>query len=106
MNVLAIAIGALVVEMIGALAIFIVSSKIYNYKLKDRFLDMWKPILGSFVMSAALYGISLIGLSNIVTLCIQIVVGVIVYLLMAKITKDDNMSYCLSIIKDMITKNK
>ena len=105
-NVLAIAIGALVVEMIGALAIFIVSSKIYNYKLKDRFLDMWKPILGSFVMSAALYGISLIGLSNIVTLCIQIVVGVIVYLLMAKITKDDNMSYCLSIIKDMITKNK
>lgn len=105
-NVLAIVVGALIVEMLGALAIFVISSKIYGYKLKSRLQDMWKPILGSVIMSAALYGISLIGLSNIVTLCIQIVVGFIVYLLMAKITRDDNMNYCISIIKDIITKNK
>lgn len=105
-NVLAIAVGALIVEMLGTLGIFIVSSKIYDYKLRERFLDMWKPILGSIVMSSALLGISLIGLSYLSTLCIQIVVGITVYYLMAKITKDDNLDYCLSIVKEMLRRNK
>lgn len=105
-NVLAIATGALIVEMLGMLAIFIVSSKIYRYKLRERLLDMSKPIIGSIVMALAIYSITIIGLPDIWTLCIQIVIGVIVYLLMARIMKDDNITYCLSIVKEMMNKNK
>lgn len=99
-NVLAIAIGALIVEMIGALSIFVISACIYDYKLIERFEDMWKPILGAIVMSIALIAVAYIGLSNWGILCLQVLVGVAIYLLMAKITKDDNLTYCLTIIKD------
>lgn len=104
-NVLAIALGALIVELLGSVSIFIISSKVYNYKLKDRIIDLWKPVVGSCVMSLALIGVSLMGLSNISTICIQIIVGVSVYLLMARIMKDDNLHYCLSIVKDILNRN-
>ena len=103
-NVLAIAIGALIVEFLGAISIFVISSKIYNYSLLDRLLDMWKPILGSFVMSLVMIGVSLLGLPNLTTLCMQIIVGTLIYLLMSKITKDDNMDYCMSVVSEMLHK--
>ena len=105
-NVLAIAIGALAVEMLGTLAIFVISSKVYGYTLKDRLLDMWKPIISSIVMAASLYGVGLLGFSNAVTIGVQIIIGFTVYFLMAKITHDDNLQYSLSIVKDMLNKNK
>lgn len=105
-NVLAIAIGALIVEVLGAIAIFIISSKIYDYKMMERFHDMWKPILGAIVMAAALYGISLVGMSTILTLCLQVIVSIAVYFFMSKLTKDDNLNYCISVVKDMLNKNK
>lgn len=105
-NVLAIAIGALLVEILGALAIFIVSSRIYSYNIKERFGDMWKPILGSIVMSIVLMGISLIGLSDGATLSIQLIAGFSVYILMAKLMRDDNIDYCVSVVKDMLKRNK
>ncbi len=104
-NALAIAIGALIVEMLGALYIFVMSSIIYDYKLKERFLDMWKPLVGSIVMSIAMYGIRLTNLTNIGTLCLQVVVGICVYLLMAKVTRDDNLGYCFSFIRDLLNKH-
>lgn len=105
-NVLAIAIGALIVELLGTIAIFIISSKVYNYTLKDRFLDMWKPIVGSVVMSTALYSVSVLGLPSSATVIIQIFVGVLVYYMMAKLLKDDNLLYCLSVAKDLLKKKK
>lgn len=105
-NVLAIAVGALVVELLGMMAIFIVSSKIYNYTLKDRFVDMWRPFVGSLIMAVSLYLVYLLDLSNVITLCLQFVIGIFVYFFMAKLTKDDTLSYCLSVVKDMIKKTK
>ena len=105
-NVLAIAIGALIVEVLGAVAIFIISAKIYDYTMKERLLDMWKPTLGSIVMAAALYGVSMIGMATILTLGLQFFVSIIIYPLMCKITNDDNMNYCLSVVKDILNRNK
>ena len=105
-NVLAIAIGALIVEVLGTFFIFIISSKVYEYTIKERFLDMWKPSFCSIVMAVALYVVSLIGLSTLLTLCIQVLISIIVYLFMAIITKDDDLNYCLSIVKEMLNRNK
>lgn len=104
MSVLAIAIGALIVELLGTIAIFIISSKVYNYKLKDRLIDLWKPIVGSCMMTLTMIAVSFIGMSNISTICLQIILGISIYLLMARITKDDNLHYCLSVLKDILPK--
>ncbi len=105
-DVLAIAIGALAVEVLGMLAVFIISSKVYGYSIKDRLLDMLNPILGSIVMAAAMHSVFLVGLTDAGTLCLQVVVGLVVYLVMAKITHDDNLNYCFSVVKDMLNRNK
>lgn len=104
-NVLAIAVGAMIVEFLGMLGIFFASSKIYGYSLRDRLSDMWKPLLGSIVMAGTLYGVSRIGLSNILTLCIQIITGIVIYLIVAKMTKDDSLGYCLTVAGDLLKKN-
>lgn len=106
MNVMAIACGALIVEFLGMISIFIVSSKIYYYSLAERLIDMWKPICGSLVMSITLFGLSRIGLLDIWTLCLQVFTGVVVYYLMAKVLKDDNLDYCFSIVRGALKKNK
>ena len=103
-NVMAIAVGALIVEVVGSVIIFVVSSRIYAYTLKERCFDLWKPVVGTIVMSIAMIGVGLVGLSNIETLGLQIIVGALVYYLMTKITKDDNLSYCITIAKDVIKK--
>lgn len=103
-NVLAIAFGALIVEFLGAISIFVISSRIFNYSLMDRILDMWKPIIGSVVMSMVMIVISLLSLSNLVTLLMQVIIGIFIYLLMSKITKDDNMDYCISVAREMLRK--
>lgn len=105
-NVLAIAVSALIVEMLGTFAIFVVSSKIYDYSLRERFLDMWKPIVGSVVMSIALFGVYMLGLTDWMTLVVQIFVGSFTYFAFAILTKDDNLSYCLSAINEILNKNK
>ena len=105
-DVLAIAIGALAVEVLGMLAVFIISSKVYGYSIKDRLLDMLNPILGSIVMAAAMHSVFLVGLTDAGTLCLQVVVGLVVYLVMAKITHDDNLIYCFPVVKDMLNRNK
>ena len=106
MNVLAIAVGALIVEILGAMFIFVTSSKIYNYKIRERVFDMWKPIVGSVVMAGALFCVSLMGVSNILTICFQAIVGILIYYLMAMITRDDTLSYCISIVKEMLNNSK
>lgn len=105
-DVLAIAKGAMIVELIGMLSIFIISSKIYQYRLSERFQDMFKPLLGSVVMSGALLGVNMLGMADIVTICVQVIIGSLVYLLMAKITKDDNLKYCQSVVKDLLNRSK
>lgn len=104
-GVMAIAIGALIVEYIGFLATCIISKKIYKYSFRDRIADIWKSILGSFVMAIAMYCVSLIEMPALPMLLIQVVIAFIVYLLMCRLTKDDNLSYCTNLIKDILHRN-
>lgn len=105
-SALAVAVGALIVEMVGALAIFITSLNIYGYKLKYRFLDMAKPIMNSIVMAGVMMGLSLFEMTDIITLCVQCIGGLIIYLIMARLSKDDNLDYCLSVVNELLKKTK
>lgn len=95
----AIAIGATIVEYCGACVIFAISRKVYNYTLRDRFKDFCKPAINTFVMVLAMLPVSLIGLSNLMEIFIQSLIGLLVYIIMAKISKDENLSYILKLKK-------
>lgn len=99
-GIMAIAIGATVNEMIGCTIIFIISKKMYKYGLFDRVKDLIGPICYSLVMAALLYFIGRLGLSNIITICIQIVVGVVAYFGIAILFKDKNVNYLKIILRN------
>ncbi len=99
-GIMAIAIGATVVEFFGNFVIFIISQHIYGYTLKERAKDYIKPIVNSLVMMAFMWPISLLGLSNLVTIIIQCVIGFVVYYIICLVTKDDNLIYIKNIIKN------
>lgn len=99
-GVWAIAIGATSVEFLGVVALCVISDKVYGYKLKDRFLDIRLPLFNSLVMAIVLSFINRLGLNHFETLSLQVIVGVPVYYVMAKITKDGN----LPLIKKILFK--
>ena len=94
----AIAIGATIVEFWGTLAIFIISRGVYSYSLHERMKDFWRPVLNTIVMVMTIYPLSFFDFPNIWTLLVQAILGILIYLLMARLTKDDNLDYILNII--------
>lgn len=96
----AIAIGALIVEILGGFVIFCISSKIYGYSLFERIVDVWHPALNASIMAVCIWSIKYIGFNNYVTLIVQVLVGIFSYLLLAKISKDDNLNYVSNVIKE------
>ena len=101
-GVWAIAVGATIVEFLGCFSLCVISSRTYGYSLIDRFRDIKLPLFNSIIMAVFLFLINQLRLSNVNTLLLQIVIGVSIYALMAKITKDQN----IIMLKQILLKKK
>lgn len=97
-GIMAIALGYLALEVIGTIILFFVSSRVFNYSLNERFWDLIRPLFNSGVLFLACWVLYFFNLSNIITLLLQGITGVTVYLLMAKITKDSNVTYIRELV--------
>lgn len=75
----AIAIGAMIIELFGGLSIFIISSKYYNYSLKERFLDLYKPLVSCASMTVSVLLINQLFDNMLIDLFMSFLVGLIVY---------------------------
>lgn len=98
-GVIAIALGFTLVEYLGNLCLFVVSRRIFHYTLRDRFVDMYKPILSSLWMVLCMFTLSFFIDNNYVLLLSQIVLGVLSYLTMTALLKDKNLIYLTNKIK-------
>jgi O-antigen/teichoic acid export membrane protein len=105
-NIMAIAIGATLVELLGNVVLCIVSSKVYNYSLKYRLADIWRPILCTCVMAIVGMSIYFLNLNNICTLTIQIVLCVITYYFMSKVFNNEILNYTIDVIKVKLLKQQ
>ena len=91
-----VAVGYVIVEFIGNFALCIISNVVFNYTLGKRFEDLLKPIVSSAVMATLVYSVSFFNLGMFTLLSIQIVTGIVVYFLMAVITKDYNLKFIMN----------
>lgn len=103
-SIMAIAIGATLVELLGNITLCVVSSKVYNYKLKYRLEDIWRPALCAAVMAVVGLGVYLLHLNHICTLILQIVLCVATYYAMSKLVNREMVSYITDIAKIKIKK--
>lgn len=80
--------------------------KLMDYSYRDQMRDIMPSILLAIGMGACVCCIQLLGLSNIVTLIIQIPLGAIIYILFSHIHKIEAYSYLVEMIKQRIQDRK
>lgn len=80
--------------------------KLLNYSYLSQFKDMIPQIALSTFMGVLIYCIKYFGLCDLFTLLLQIVLGVIVYIIGSKLLKIDSFDYLLSTIRGLFKKGK
>lgn len=78
------------------------NSRLLNYSYLRQLADLLPTILLAAAMGACVYPVSLLGLSDIVTLIIQVPLGVLVYVLGSKLLRIDSFEYLMSIVKKLV----
>ncbi len=80
--------------------------KLLDYKYEDQMKDILPGILLAVGMGLCVYSIQFLGLSNIVTLIIQIPLGAILYISSSKMLKIEAYSYIVETIKQRHAEKK
>ncbi len=81
------------------------NKKLLNYGYFEQLKDILPGILLAVAMGAIIYPIQFIGLPDIVTLCIQIPFGALIYIAGSKIFKLESYSYLLDMIRPYFKKS-
>ena len=89
----AIVISSIVVEIIGSIVVLPISYNLLGYGIRSLIADIKDPLLLSLVMLLFTYPLSYFNLSDIALLCIQSLVGILVYILFSHISKNTSYIY-------------
>ena len=105
-GVMTIAIGALIGEWVGCIFSCFIAKKTYSYSIKERLLDIWKPLFSSLAMFLIAKGLELVPINMYIRLSVQIVVSIVIYLIIGKLLKDNNFNLILHLLKSIMKKSK
>ena len=77
-----------------------------NYSILEQFYDITPSFFLSLLMGAMIYPIHWLGLTAVLTVFLQIVAGIVVYVSLAKLFKIECFTYLLSTINEMLGMKK
>ena len=104
LGVKVIAITYVIISIISAFVNAAPIRILLGYIYREQIRDMLPAIILSLIMGGCCTSIMLLKLSNIVTLIIQVVVGVLVYMGISKLLKIDSFEYLISFLKEFISR--
>ncbi len=82
------------------------NKKLLNYSYMNQLFDILPNILLAAGMGFTVYFIQRIGLSDILTLLIQIPLGILIYVAGSKLLQNESFSYMLDILRSYLKKRK
>lgn len=100
----AIAIGLLINSIVSTFINSYPNRKLLNYSYLEQIRDVMPSFVLSFIMGGVIYLISFLKISSLITLLLQVIVGAILYVLMANIFKLECFTYLLNTIKEVVNK--
>lgn len=100
-----IAVGILINTLISAVINAYPNRKLLNYSLIEQIKDIIPSIVMSFIMAICVTLIGRIGFTDVLTLVIQVISGIIIYFMLSLVIKDSSLKYIIGIIKEIL-KNK
>ncbi len=98
-SVVAIAIGFALSSILNCIMDMVISGKLINYAVREQIADMLPPTLISFAMVASMWGAGRIPLNSMLTMLIQILAGVAVYISLSIITNNKNFEFIVQKIQ-------
>ena len=105
-SVMAMAYSLLVTSVLSQIITSWPNKKLMNYSYPEQVKDMLPQIGLSLSMGAVVYCVQFLGLNNVLTLLIQIVVGVLFYVVFSKIFHIDSYEYIKTSVIGIIKKRK
>ena len=104
-GVIYIALSSLAVSFINLIINLILNKKYIGYKISEQLIDFMPSLLISFIMGGLLVLISFIPIEYYFVMIIQIVVGVILYILLSKLFNKKCVNLLVSGIKSLVKKD-
>lgn len=100
-NVKMIAIAHALTSLISVLLDMIVGGRMINYSIKEQIKDLLPTVYLTFFMGIFVYGfgVYLNSFDKIIVICCQVIVGILLYIFLSKITKNENLEYIIKKIK-------
>ncbi len=103
-GVKAIAISMLIGAVANAIVDAIPNKKLLDYGVGKQIIDILPSLLMSAVMFACVYPLAALPFGRVAVLAIQIAVGILAYVLLSFITKNESFRYLLATVKGMLRK--
>jgi O-antigen/teichoic acid export membrane protein len=98
---IAIMLGTLILTPISCIVNAYPNKQILNYTIAEQMRDILPTLGVSLLMGIAVYIISFIGWNDFTTLAIQIIIGVISYILLSHVFKIDALQYTTRMVKKL-----
>ncbi len=99
-GVMAMAYSMLITSFISQVVNSFPNKKLLNYSYLEQVKDMLPQIILSLVMGAIVYAVTFLKLSSVITLVIQIPVGVVVYWVGSKLFHIESYEYIVGMLKN------
>jgi membrane protein implicated in regulation of membrane protease activity len=103
---LAIAWAVMLSAVFSMFVTMVVMKRLFAYRWRDQIWDMTPPVLLSAVMWGVVYAVSRIVLPEVVSLILQVVCGIAVYLGLAVLLKLESFTYLWNAMKSYFSKNR
>lgn len=100
-----IAFGGFISSILGQIINSWPNKKLLNYSYLEQIKDLLPSLIISLIMCVIVFGITYLGLSNWLTLVIQIPLGIIIYLGISSLVKNDSFLYCKNVVKRLLKRS-
>jgi teichuronic acid exporter len=105
-GVYAIALGQVLSGIISSFINAYPNKKLLGYSYLEQWYDIMPSLLLSLVMGAVVYSFKWLGMSVQITFIVQVCVGVILYVIMARILKLESFNYLITTIRELFGAKK
>ncbi len=105
-SVKAMAISLLFTSIINQIVNSWPNRKLLNYSYLEQLKDIFPQLLISCVMGFSVYAVTFVGLNDLLTLILQVVLGAAIYYSISKLFKIDSLGYIQNIILSYLKKRE
>lgn len=98
-GVTAVAWGVVLLNFICVFINLAPNVKLLNYSMKEQLLDAFPTLLYSLLMGGIIYSLKFIVHNSLTLLTLQILIGIVAYMIICKIAREESFNYLINMIK-------